>query len=270
MDQDIKHVMDFYDDFDEDNRMKENPLEYIRCKDIISRYLSKESMSILDIGGATGVFSFWLSEQGHNVTLIDFVPKHIEIAKKREIDEGIKLAAVSVGDARNLPFESGSFDLVLLMGPLYHLVDKNERLKSLQEAFRVLKPKGRVIGEVISRFASLFDGFLYGLVDDPDFVTIMQRDIKTGFHRDSSECKKYFTDAYFHRSEELSQEMSEVGFYFEELIAVTSFGNAIPDIDNKIKDDRYLNILLDTIKQVEKEPMLYGISSHFVGIGKKA
>jgi ubiquinone/menaquinone biosynthesis C-methylase UbiE len=150
-----KTVLDFYQNYDEDNRMNSNPLAFIRCKEIISRYLSSESMSILDCGGATGVFSFWLANQGHKVSLIDFVPKHIEIAKEHENVGGARLASITIGDARDLPYEDATFDLVLLMGLLYHLTEKAARIKSLKEAFRVLKPNGKIICEVISRFASI-------------------------------------------------------------------------------------------------------------------
>lgn len=90
----------------------------MRCKEIISRYLINDTMDILDIGGGTGAFSFWLNEQGHRVSLIDFIPKHINIAKRHEIEKKTQLVSADVGDARKLPFDDGSFDLVLLMGPL--------------------------------------------------------------------------------------------------------------------------------------------------------
>jgi ubiquinone/menaquinone biosynthesis C-methylase UbiE len=266
---DPKNIINFYDRFNEDERMQKKSLEYIRCKEIISRYLPKERIAILDIGGATGSFSFWLAEQGYDVSLIDIVPKHIEIAKSKEKEKSIKLESIIVGDARSLPYEDDSFEIVLLMGPLYHLIDQNERQKSLKEAYRVLKQNGIIITETISRYASLFDGFLYGLVNDPEFVEIMNRDIKTGFHRDTSESKIYFTDSYFHRPEEIIQELTDVGFKFEELISVTGFGNVISNIEEKIKDKKYLNVLLDTLRITEKDPMLFGVSSHFMGIGKK-
>jgi ubiquinone/menaquinone biosynthesis C-methylase UbiE len=249
--------------------MKANPLEFMRRKDIISRYLESDNMSILDIGGATGAFSFWLAEQGHDVSLIDFVDKHIEIARQHEIDKGIRLTSAVVGDARELPFEDNTFDLVLLMGSLYHLTNKSDRLKSLEEAYRVLKPNGRIVCETISRYASMFDGFIFGLVDDPEFIPILQRDIKTGCHKDTSSSKKYFTDGHFHHPEELVNELQEARFVFEDIIAVTSFANAIQGIKSKLEDVNYLNTLLDTIKLVEKEPSLMGISSHYMGIGKK-
>ena len=266
---DQKNIINFYDRFNEDQRMQRNSLEYIRCKEIISRYLPKERFAILDIGGATGSFSFWLAEQGYDVSLIDIVPKHIEIAKSKEKKKGIKLESIIVGDARSLPYEDDSFEIVILMGPLYHLIDKNERHKCLKEAYRVLKQNGIIITEIISRYASLFDGFLYGLVNDPEFVEIMKRDLKTGYHRDTSESKVYFTDSYFHRPEEIIQEKTDVGFNFEDLISVTGFGNVITNIEDKIKDEKYLNVLLETLRITEKDPMLFSVSSHLMGIGKK-
>ena len=103
--------------------MHVNSLEFIRCKEIISRYLLGDTLSILDCGGGTGVFSFWLANQGHNVSLIDFFPKHIEIAKKHQEDNEVRLASMVIGDARDSPYKDGIFDLILLMGPLYHQIE---------------------------------------------------------------------------------------------------------------------------------------------------
>lgn len=265
----VDKIIDYYQGCNEDDRMKNNPLEYIRCKEIIERYLTNSTMSILDIGGATGAFSFWLAQYGHKVSLIDFTPKHIEIARLRQEELDINLVSILVGDARLLPYEDNSFDMVLLMGPLYHLVDREDRIKAIHEAYRVLKPNGVIICEVISRFASLIDGFNYDLVKDNDFISIMNKDIQTGFHEDTSQGKKYFTNAYFHHASELPQELKDSGFYFKELIAVTSFGSFIHDIDSKIEDEQYRDLLLTTIRLVEKDETIIGISSHYMGIGIK-
>jgi len=113
------------------------------------------------------------------------------------------------------------------------------------------------------------DGFQFGLVNDNEFVNIMQKDIKTGLHIDTSQNKKYFTDSYFHHPQEVSHEFKDTGFLFEDLIAVTSFACTISDIEEKLKDENYRRVLLSTIKLVEKEPSLIGISSHYMGIGIK-
>jgi ubiquinone/menaquinone biosynthesis C-methylase UbiE len=262
-------IIDFYQKYDEDNRMLRKPLEYMRCKEIISRYLMNATMDILDIGGGTGAFSFWLSEQGHRVCLIDFVPKHINIAKRHEIEKKTQLVSADVGDARKLPFNDGSFDLVLLMGPLYHLTDRDDRMQAIREAYRVLKAGGILVGEVISRFASLIDGFNGELINDSEFIPIMREDIRTGHHIDTSTSKNYFTNTYFHHPDELPKEIGEAGFIFEKQIAVTSFGFTIPNIESKLRDVEFQHILLDTIRAVECEKSLMGISSHFIGIGRK-
>jgi ubiquinone/menaquinone biosynthesis C-methylase UbiE len=269
MNKNVETVIEYYEGYNEDSRMKDNPIEYLRCKEIISRHLHKESMRILDIGGATGAFSFWLAQFGHKVSLIDFTPKHIEIAKVHQQESESLLDSICVGDARELPYENNSFDLVLLMGPLYHLVDRIDRIKAICEAYRVLKPNGIIVCEVISRYASMVDGFNYGFVNDMEFVSIMNKDIKTGLHEDTSQSKKYFTKAYFHQSGEVSLELEESGFCFKELIAVESFASTIHDIDNKIKDEYYREVLLSTIREVEKDETLMGISNHYMGIGIK-
>lgn len=76
MSETVSPIIEYYQKCNEDIRMEDNPLEYLRCKEIILRYLLKDHMDILDVGGATGAFSFWLAEKGHNVSLIDFAPKH--------------------------------------------------------------------------------------------------------------------------------------------------------------------------------------------------
>lgn len=262
-------IIDFYGRYDEDNRMAGNALEYLRCKEIILRYLIDREMDVVDIGGATGAFSFWLASLGHSVNLADITPKHIEIANNRQQELGIRLSSAVLCDARQLPYENERFDLALLMGPLYHLQDKKDRIKCLREAFRVLKPNGILISEAITRYASMLDGFFLNLIDDPDFVPIMLRDIATGLHTDTSACAEYFTDAYFHLPNEVSEELSEAGFQFVNLIAVTSFGHLIPDVNTKLMDEAFQKKLLSTIRLVEESPSIMGISSHIIGIGKK-
>ena len=117
-------------------------LEGIRTKEIISRYLVKDKMNIVDIGGGAGYYSFWLQEMGHQVTLVDLSPKNIDLARQHSLTTGIQLTRIQTGDAIALDFKEEEFDLVLLCGPLYHLTDKEERLKALSEAKRVLKPNG--------------------------------------------------------------------------------------------------------------------------------
>ena len=106
---------------------------------------------------------------------MDIVPLHVEQAKAA--DEDGMLASICQGDARSLDFESDSMDAVLLLGPLYHLQERSDRIQALKETRRVLKKGGLAFCAVISRFAPLLDGLKQGLLSDPEFCEIAQKDL---------------------------------------------------------------------------------------------
>jgi SAM-dependent methyltransferase len=91
--------------------------------------------------------------------------------------------SVASGDARHLAEDDGSYDAVLLLGPLYHPTDRTDRVGALAEARHVTRPGGIVAAAVISRYASTFDGFFRGFIDTPGFTALMTDDLKTGQHR---------------------------------------------------------------------------------------
>ena len=93
------------------------------------------------------------------------------------------LAGAQVGDARRLPYGDASADAALLLGPLYHLTDRGDRLTALSEARRVLRTGGLVAAAAISRFASTFDGLARGFLADPRFEHVVERDVHDGQHR---------------------------------------------------------------------------------------
>ena len=112
-------------------------VEFERTKEILLRDLPPPSAQILDLAGGPGVYSFWLADKSYKVHLVDIVPLHVEQAKAADSD-GI-LASICQGDARCLDFESDSMDVVLLLGPLYHLQERSDRIRALRETHRVLK-----------------------------------------------------------------------------------------------------------------------------------
>ena len=136
-------------------------LEQVRIRKLILRHLCPPPAVAYDLGGGTGVHSFWLAGLGYTVRLVDIVPLHIEQARlATEVAQSSRLASLRVGDARKLEFEDWSADAVLLFGPLYHLTERDDRLQALAEARRVLLPCGRLFAYAISRYAST----MYGLV----------------------------------------------------------------------------------------------------------
>ena len=243
-------------------------LEKIRSQEIILRYL-KPSMNIADIGGATGAYSFWLHDLGHQVHLLDAAEFHIDTATRISITDNKPLASIALGDARELPFADEQFDLVLLFGPLYHLQEKTDRIKSIAEARRVLKKDGTVLAATISRHASLFDGFWQGFIDDPAFENILQHDLEDGNHFNPVHNPMYFTDAHFHTQKEIEEEFSDAGFSNFNIIAIEGFGWLTPGFMKRWNDEDARNKMLRYIRQTENDPIMIGISAHVMTIARK-
>ena len=142
--------------------------EFERIKHLITRYIDKESVKIVDVGGGTGKYAEWLSNNGHEVFLVDPVPKHIEQAKRRANAIKNKFN-VELGESRDLKFPDNFADLVILHGPLYHLQNKSEREEAIGEAKRIVRPGGVVLGFSINYTASTLVGLLQGLIHRKTF-----------------------------------------------------------------------------------------------------
>jgi ubiquinone/menaquinone biosynthesis C-methylase UbiE len=264
-------IKKFYAHEIEANRLESEwfKLEGIRTKEIIERYLQKDKLEILDIGGGAGYYSFWLHEKGHHITLIDLSPKNIELVQKYSKVTGKALKKVETGDAVNLNLPDEQFDIVLMLGPLYHLTDRSERIIALREAMRVLKPGGILIAAVISRYGSLIDGFQRDLVMDDQFFNLLLNDLKTGLHLNETDNLQYFTTAYLHTPKEITTEIAESGLKFEKLIPVESFGWIAGNFNEKAKDPAYMKKLLQVITMVEGNEDLVAMSPHIIAVANK-
>ena len=265
-------IIEHYNRVNEGDRLNEfvGKLEYARTLDLLDRFLPKPPSVILDVGGATGVYSFWLAEKGYTVHLIDPVLKHIEQARYRlHTLPGSLDVNCRVGDGRDLDVPDQFADVILSFGPLYHLTEKQDRIASLKEAHRALKPGGMVLAVVVSRFASLFDGFFHGYIDDPAFVEIVRNDLEYGQHRNPTDNPIYWTDAYFHHPDELTLEFKEAGFVTYETLAIDGFGCFLHDFDERWNDPGRRSQLLHFMRKTETDPTIIGLSAHIMGIGRK-
>jgi len=233
--------------------------------------LPKAPARILDVGGAAGVHALWLARQGYEVHLSDPVARHVDQATEASRGQAkFPIASCTVGDARKIEQKDASADGVLLLGPLYHLTERADRLKALREAHRVLRSGGRVIAAAISRFASLMDGFSRDFVGDPRFVEIVRQDLKNGQHRNPTDNPQYFTSTFFHRPDELQSEIEEAGFTFESVIAVEGPVWVMGSFTKHWDDPKKRALLLEFLRTVEEERTLLGATAHVLGIGKKA
>ncbi|MCC5642981.1 class I SAM-dependent methyltransferase [Nostoc sp. CHAB 5824] len=247
-----------------------NPIELVRTQELLSRYLPPPPAVIFDVGGGSGIYACWLAQLGYKVHLIDPVPLHVEQARSTsQLQPDYPLASAEVGDARQLNQANNSVDAVLLFGPLYHLIERSDRLAALHKANRVLKNGGLVFAVACSRFASLLDGLFRGWLDDPEFVEIVHRDLLEGQHRNPSNHPAYFTTAFFHHPDELKAEVEEVGLSCEKLLAIEGPGKLLQNFEEHWSEPSRRERLLQAIRWLETEPSTLGVSAHIMAIGKK-
>ena len=244
-------------------------LELARTQEIILRHLPPPPCGVLDVGGGPGVYARWLAARGHHVTLIDASPFHVQQASKAPRRQPhASIAECRLGDARRLDVASDSVPVVLLMGPLYHLTDLEDRLLALREAHRVLEPAGLLFAAAVDRFASLLPGVFENTLADPEFAAIVARDLRDGQHRNPTD-KDYFTTAFFHRPEQLEAEVRGAGFELLDLLGVEGLGWLLPDIERRWADPAERERLLEAARAVEREPTLLGLHAHLLAVGQK-
>jgi ubiquinone/menaquinone biosynthesis C-methylase UbiE len=245
------------------------PLEFARTQELLVRHLPPAPAVVLDVGGGPGAYASWLSELGYTAHLLDPVPLHIEQALETSQRLSRSLASVDLGDASDLPFEEDTADAVLLLGPLYHLIEAEDRLKASREAFRVLRSGGQVFAVGISRFASVMDGLRSGYFHDPEFVRIYEQDLADGQHRNPTNHPAYFTTAFFHHPNELRDELVASGFAHRATYGIEGPGWLLQDF-SKQWDSPNRERLLAIARAVEQEPSLIGASAHLLAVGTKS
>lgn len=246
----------------------EGIIERLRTESILKRHLPKPPAVIYDVGGGAGVYAFPLAQQGYSVHLFDFTPLHIEQASAKMKESGIQLAECAVGDARNIQANDTVADVVLLFGPLYSLQDKNDRIKALHEAYRILKPGGMLFAAAITRYSMLIVGDRKKF-HDPEAATLMQDIIKTGKNNNPALPHKFFASAYYHNPEELEQEVVAAGFKDVQMLSVEGLSWAFPSLPRVVQDRQALDTLLQLLEMTEKNGSTLGASGHLMAIGKK-
>jgi ubiquinone/menaquinone biosynthesis C-methylase UbiE len=262
----------YYEHAAEETRLEQLPfrLEEIRTRELIRRHAPHPPAVVVDVGGAAGAYALWLSETGYTVHLVDASPRLVAEARRRSARSAHAIASCVVGDARALEVADGCADVVLLLGPLYHLVDELDRTRSLREMARILRPGGLLFAAAISRYASALDGMARDLYADGQFTEIVERDLANGQHRNPTERIDYFTTAYFHRPEDLRAEVEGAGLAVEGVYGLEGPGWLLPDLAERWADPRRRQDLIRLAGQLETEPSVLGVSAHLLAVARRA
>jgi ubiquinone/menaquinone biosynthesis C-methylase UbiE len=245
-------------------------LEKFRTQQILARYLPPPPAVIFDIGGGAGVHAFPLAEKDYQVHLVDPVELHLEQARTREAQSGVRLASIRPGDARKLEAANGIAGAVLLLGPLYHLIERADRITALGEAGRILKPGGVLFAAAISRFASFVGGVHSAFFADPAFRDIIETDLLSGQHRNPTKEPLYFTTAYFHRPDELERELAEARFEGVHILGIEGPAWSSALFSEVWAAPAQRERLMKFLSLVEEEPSILGASAHLLAVARRA
>jgi SAM-dependent methyltransferase len=230
-------------------------LEFERTQDMIAARV-RPSSRILDVGGATGAHAAPLAAQGHKVTLLDPVAAQVDAARAHGTFEAF------VGDARSLDFPNDSFDAVLLFGPLYHLVDQDDRHRCLREAARVTVPGGWVFAAAIPRFARHAQFSLGRQVTGEDREELAAL-LETGAPVSGGR----FPGAHFHTADELEREMRAAGLV--DAVAYGLEGPAGLALQHVGVASEEVHQAAKTLaREFEAVPATREMSNHLIGIGR--
>ncbi len=255
-----EEIIAYYTDTcDEASRLKNDigPLERTRTQELMQRCLPPAPAVVLDIGGATGVYSFWLAGLGYDVHLVDIVPSHIEQARRIAQQAGSpRLASLRVGDARELAFDDAFADAIVMHGPLYHLPDRQDRLRAIAEAKRILRPGGVLLAFAITRYAGLIFGLLRGHVFDPAYHQMIRAEVETGQRENPPPWASTFPSAFFHHPSELEAELQASGLACERTLGILGPAWMVPDLDASWQDEARRQVILDIARLTENEPVL--------------
>ncbi len=253
-------------------RLDRYKMEFEVTKKVLSQYMTAPSLKVLDIGGGPGRYSFFLAEKGHKVTLVDLCEDNVLLAKEKSKKLHITLEDYVVSDARFLTsIPSNSFDVVLLMGPLYHLIDSDDRSAAIKEAMRVLKPQGIVFASFITpyerlRFIANYNpAYLNKNIENVNAILeqgVQLKPIKVG-PQGCSFCQAHFTKPAeviplmeAHKLETLSMHGLEI------------IGGRPYEVASRLKGEQFKK-WVDLNYKLSSDPTLHACADHLLYVGRK-
>lgn len=232
----------------------------------LKEFLPPVPAKIVDIGGGPGRYALSLAEQGYDMTLVDLSDSNLEFARQKAAESGVHLVDIHQANALDLStFQSRSFDGALMMGPLYHLLFREERVQALQESWRLLKPGGLIFAAFISRFGAFRDAASKGaswVLDRPETT---EKILTTGI--DINEAQG-FTDAYFAHPDEVIPLGESAGFETVLRMGCEGVVSGHETYVNTLQGETFEK-WADLNYRLSKDPAAIGASDHILYIGRK-
>ena len=255
-----KELINYYNKFKEDKRLdsKHGQVEFLTAVKYIEKYLSNYSNpKILDIGAGTGKYSIYFHNKGYNIEAVELVKQNLNILKKK--NSSIKSY---LGNATNLNFlSSNSYDIILLFGPIYHLISNEEKILALNEAKRLLKKDGIIfISYCMNEYAIITHGFKENYILD----SINNKQIDNKYHIISSN-----NDLYSYvRIKDINKLNKLCKLKRIKIIAQDTFSEYLKKEINSMNEETF-NIYLNYHFNICESKYLLEMSRHCLDIVKK-
>lgn len=255
---DLSYLYNFYEKYNEEGRLesKHGRVEYLTTMKYIHDYL-KPGMRILEVGAGTGRYSLALAHEGYQVDAIELVEYNIALLKAN-IEPNDNITAVQ-GDALDLSrYEDETFDLTLVLGPMYHLYNDSDKIQCLKEALRVTKKQGRVMVAYCLNEATVIT---YSFTNNSIKEAIANNMFTEDYH-----CKSTAKDVFeLVRVEDINRINANFDIIRDKLIATDGATRYIKEIVNEMDDETY-NIYLDYHFTICERQDLIGASHHCLDI----
>jgi SAM-dependent methyltransferase len=242
-------------------------LELERTTELLARHVPPRS-DVLDVGGGSGVYAEWLAARGHSVLVVEPVRLHVDAARRRAGEP--PAYEVAVGDARALPVAEGSFGVVLLLGPLYHLSQLDHRRQALAEARRACRPGGTLVAAAISRYAGALHTLREGVLADEQVAANVEWELSTGRRVAPEQRRGPLPDAYFHLPGELQLEVEAAGFEGVDVYGVEGPGWLLTDFADRWSDPVMRERILWLARASEQEESMRGVSAHLLAVARRS
>lgn len=253
-------------------------IEFARTKELLLEHLPKPPAVIYDIGGAYGEYAWWLASLGYEVHLFDLAETNIHMSAELAAEyPGTTLAAAEVADARGIDRPDASADAVLLMGPLYHILEKEGRIRAVKESLRLLKPNGRLFTAAITPYATmLWATTVFGvgnyLLAEDAFMKMVEHELPTGEHncpKENTEYHGHLTRAHFHSPAELREELCAAGCGHNAIFGVVGAAWLAPNPDALWEDPVCRKALMRSVRLLDGYEDILGLSTHLLCVSTR-
>jgi SAM-dependent methyltransferase len=266
---DVSDIAAFYnsDPERERYRLERHQLEHDLTWRYLNHYLPSQG-SLLEVGAATGTYTLELAKMGYEITAVDLSAGLLEECRKRVAREGLEeRVRFIVADARDLhAVTEHEFDVVLLMGPLYHLVEEVDRKAALKQAFDRLRKGGILFSSFISRFGIMGDL----MKNVPDWIED-QAEVRSILEkgRDPQHIPQEGFRGYFAQVSEIAPLHEAVGFETLTVAGVEPGISADDESYSKLEGTKR-QLWLNLLYEISTESSIIGASRHLLYIGRKS